>query len=169
MLTERLGIWQSIWVPSNCWGRAVLKSTTHRSGVYRYVSDVCIPDDANPEPKWDPHTYLSTTWPGSRAPHVLLKDGKSIFDLLGSDFSLVEFRDGHGQQTGCDFMATAAMGPGVLLVPVTLVGGTEAVSICEKNLGLVRSDGHVAWRGASVKDQGEADRILETVLVVVLE
>ncbi|RMJ08333.1 hypothetical protein CDV36_012050 [Fusarium kuroshium] len=131
---------------------------------YRYVSQVCIPDGSEPEPKWDPHSYLPTTWPGSRAPHVFLNDGKSIFDRLGPEFSLVEFKDNAEQDIGSDLIAKAAKGLGVPVTRVTLTGEANAAKIWERRLVLVRPDGHVAWRGDSVKDQREADRILETVV-----
>ncbi|RTE70052.1 hypothetical protein BHE90_015556 [Fusarium euwallaceae] len=128
---------------------------------YRYVSRVCIPDGSEPEPKWDPHSYLPTTWPGSRAPHVFLNDGKSIFDRLGPDFSLVEFKD---QDIGSDLIAKAAKGLGVPVTCVTLTGEANAAKIWERRLVLVRPDGHIAWRGDGVKDLREAGRILETAV-----
>ncbi|KAJ2902437.1 hypothetical protein MKZ38_000566 [Zalerion maritima] len=70
---------------------------------YRYKSTVVFsPEDdvgelrggeGVEEPKQDPHVYYPTMWPGSRAPHVFLKDGSSIFDHLGKEFTLVEFVD----------------------------------------------------------------------------
>ncbi|KAF5238822.1 hypothetical protein FANTH_10150 [Fusarium anthophilum] len=131
---------------------------------YRYVSNVCIPDDADPDPKRDPHTYLPTTWPGSRAPHVFLKDGNSILDLLGSDFFLVEFKDEPDQQIGSDLLVTVAKELGVHLVSVTLVGEANAAMVWQKKLVLVRPGGHVAWRGSSVGCHKEAKRILETAI-----
>ncbi|KAF5695699.1 FAD-binding domain-containing protein, partial [Fusarium mundagurra] len=96
---------------------------------YHYMSNVCIPNNTEPKPKWDPHTYLPTTWPGSQAPHVFLKDRNSIFDLLGSDFSLVEFKDEPDQQTGSDLVVTAAKGLGMPLVPIILVREINAAMI----------------------------------------
>ncbi|KAM5346072.1 hypothetical protein ACJ41O_009077 [Fusarium nematophilum] len=131
---------------------------------YRYVSLVCIPDGSEPEPEWDPHTYLPTTWPGSRAPHLFLSDGNSIFDRLGPDFSLVEFRDSGDQQNGGAFIIEAAKGLGVPVTHVLLTGEDNAARIWQKNLVLVRPDGHVSWRGGCVKSRREADLIVETVV-----
>src|ERR1700743_858960 len=59
---------------------------------YRYKSGIVIPDGTK-EPKWTPSEYVPTTFPGSRAPHVFLRDGTAIFDLCGMDYNLVEFVD----------------------------------------------------------------------------
>ncbi|RSL58708.1 hypothetical protein CEP54_007608 [Fusarium duplospermum] len=131
---------------------------------YRYVSRVCIPDDSEPEPEWDPHSYIPTTWPGSRAPNVFLSGGDSIFDRLGPDFSLVEFKDKVDQQNGGAFIIEAAKGLGVPLTHVLLTGENNAARIWQRNLVLVRPDGHVAWRRGCVKGRGEADRVVQTVV-----
>lgn len=131
---------------------------------YRYVSQVCIPDAFETERKWDPHSYVPTTWPGSRAPHVILGDGKSIFERLGPAFSLVQFKDQNEQETGSDFLVEAAKGLGVPLTRVILIREDNAAKIWEKKLVLVRPDEHVAWRGVSIESQREADRILKTVV-----
>ncbi|KPI37044.1 Tetracenomycin polyketide synthesis hydroxylase TcmG [Cyphellophora attinorum] len=62
---------------------------------YRYNgSGVIVTDDASQEPAWTPKEYVPSTWPGARAPHVYLSDGKtSIFDKFGTGpaFTLVDF------------------------------------------------------------------------------
>ncbi|KAH6697417.1 FAD-binding domain-containing protein [Plectosphaerella plurivora] len=131
---------------------------------YRYVSGVCVPDDHEPEPQWDPHTYLPTTWPGSRAPHVFLNDGLSIFDRLGRDYTLVEFFAPGGLDTKAGLLSKAAEELGVPLAYVPLTGEENAAKIWEKRLVLVRPDGHVAWRGDSVENGEEASRIINTVV-----
>ena len=56
---------------------------------YRYSqSPICIPDGPEP-PEDDQGNYTPTTWPGARAPHVWLKDGRSTLDLFGKGFTLL--------------------------------------------------------------------------------
>ncbi|KAF5026972.1 hypothetical protein F66182_1002 [Fusarium sp. NRRL 66182] len=129
---------------------------------YRYSSQVCIPDDSEPEPRWDPHSFLPTTYPGSRAPHVFLSDGTSILDRLGPEFSLVEFKDMPDVDVGSGFVVEAAKNLRVPVTIVALVDEANAARIWQRKLVLVRPDGHVAWRGSRVKDQREADCILKT-------
>ena len=45
------------------------------------------------EPEWKLLDYVPSTWPGVRAPHVFLEDGRAIFDLFGPWFTLVRFTD----------------------------------------------------------------------------
>ncbi len=43
-------------------------------------------------PEWNEKNYIPSTSRGARAPHVFLRDGDtSIHDLLGFDYSLVDF------------------------------------------------------------------------------
>jgi len=60
---------------------------------YRYNgSPVILPDLSKAEPIKSIERYTASTWPGSRAPHVFLADGKtSIFDHYGRCFSIVDF------------------------------------------------------------------------------
>ncbi|HUK40719.1 MAG TPA: FAD-dependent monooxygenase, partial [Candidatus Acidoferrales bacterium] len=56
---------------------------------YRYEnSPICVPD-GTPSPPLDHGLYVPSTWPGSRAPHVWLKDGRSTLDLFGKGFTLI--------------------------------------------------------------------------------
>ena len=41
-------------------------------------------------PPLDHGMYVPSTWPGARAPHVWLRDGRSTLDLFGKGFTLIE-------------------------------------------------------------------------------
>ena len=113
---------------------------------YRYEeSPIIVPDGTPPTPD-DPENFIATTRPGSRAPHVALKDGSSTLDLYGHGFVLV--RLGAAAPDGAA-IAAAAKSRGVPLRTVT-VDEPEAAAIYERRLVLVRPDGHVAWRGDAV-------------------
>ncbi|KAF4465947.1 FAD binding domain-containing [Fusarium albosuccineum] len=131
---------------------------------YRYKSPICMVDDSETEPPWDPHTYLPTTWPGSRAPHVLLSDQSSILDHLGRDFSLVDFTNDRRPDIGGSLIVQVAQEVGVPLTYIQLVNEKNAENIWERPLVVVRPDGHVAWRGDSIKDKAQARQILGTII-----
>ncbi|HXV48197.1 MAG TPA: FAD-dependent monooxygenase, partial [Candidatus Binatia bacterium] len=58
---------------------------------YRYEnSPICVAD-GTPAPALDHGLYTPSTWPGTRAPHAWLKDGRSTLDLFGKGFVLVNF------------------------------------------------------------------------------
>ena len=58
---------------------------------YRYEdSPICVPD-GTPAPPDDPAECTPSARPGSRAPHVWLRDGRSILDLYGRGFTLLRF------------------------------------------------------------------------------
>ena len=112
---------------------------------YRYeASPVCVPD-GTPEPPDTAETYEATARPGSRAPHVWLKDDRSILDLYGEGFVLLRFPGAPDSKAMSD--AAAARG-----VPLTVaeISEPEAASLYQRRLVLVRPDGHVAWRGDTV-------------------
>ena len=66
---------------------------------YRYEnSPICVAD-GTPAPPLDHGLYVPSTWPGARAPHVWLKDGRSTLDLFGKGFTLLNLSgDDHGHE-----------------------------------------------------------------------
>jgi FAD-dependent monooxygenase len=130
---------------------------------YRYRSDICIPDEnAAAEPRWLPSKYTPTTWPGSRAPHVFLNNGSAIFDHYGQHYTLIEFVD-FDTDGSVDFLLTAAKRNSVLLKHVRLIGEGNARRLWEKNLVLLRPDGHVSWRSDRISNQAKATEIIRAV------
>jgi hypothetical protein len=123
---------------------------------YRYEdSPICVADGTPPTPD-DPANYAPTARPGHRAPHVWLRDGRSILDLFGRGFALLRFA---GAADG-DALARAAAQRGVPLT-VHEVTEAEAADLYQQRLVLVRPDGHVAWRGDAAPDDavGLIDRV----------
>ena len=107
---------------------------------FRYRDSPIICGEDN-EPEWDLLKYVPSTWPGVRAPHVFLEDGRAMFDLFGQWFTLLRFGD-----TSADPMIEAARERGVPLTVVDILD-RHARSIYERDFVLVRPDQHVAWRG----------------------
>lgn len=108
---------------------------------YRYRRSPIVWPDGTPEPPWDAHRIVPTTWPGARAPHVRLESGVSVYDLLGPHFTLV---DHSGAGVGEKLADEAAR----LDAPLTYLALDDPRSrqVWERNLVLVRPDQHVAWR-----------------------
>ncbi|KAH8886616.1 FAD-binding domain-containing protein [Thozetella sp. PMI_491] len=135
---------------------------------YRYVSNLCIPDEADlaPDgcPPWNPHTYMPTTVPGSRPPHVFLTDGSSVFDHFGKNFTLVEFRDANDTvDRGSTLLVDAAACLGIPLTHTVFVDEAYVAKIWHQPLVLIRPDCHVAWRGPFVVSSSRAANIMQTV------
>jgi 2-polyprenyl-6-methoxyphenol hydroxylase-like FAD-dependent oxidoreductase len=98
-------------------------------------------------------TYTPNAAPGGRLPHFHL-DGRSLYDRLGREFSLV----GDLTLPAADALAMAAAALGVPMDAVD-VGPSDCAAHIGAGLALVRPDQHVAWRGDRVDD---AERVLRT-------
>jgi 2-polyprenyl-6-methoxyphenol hydroxylase-like FAD-dependent oxidoreductase len=110
---------------------------------YRYEdSPICVADGSAAPPD-EAGTYVPSARPGSRAPHVDLRDGRSILDLYGRGFVLLRF--------GADAPDGAALEAVAKTCSVPLqsasVQDADAAKLYERKLALIRPDGHVAWRG----------------------
>ncbi|MSP37195.1 MAG: hypothetical protein EXR70_01720 [Deltaproteobacteria bacterium] len=111
---------------------------------YRYEnSPICVAD-GTPAPELDHGLYVASTWPGARAPHVQLKDGRSTLDLYGKTFVLLNF-----SATNTTTITNSAKQVGLPLEVIAIDEPTVR-EIYEHDLVLVRPDGHVAWRGNSI-------------------
>ncbi len=112
---------------------------------YRYDDSPLVVPDGTPPPPYDTDTYVPTTRPGARAPHVWLRDGRSTLDLFGDGFTLLRLGP-TAPDTGT--IEAAARARGVPL-RVLALDDPAVTAAYERPLVLVRPDGHVAWRGAA--------------------
>ncbi len=108
---------------------------------YRYSASPVICHEPGIAPAWQWRSITATTWPGGRAPAVLLSDGSQLFDRLGTGFTLVDLS---GQGFGRPLVKEAER----RTIPMSLLALDDAaVRACwERDLVLVRPDHHVAWR-----------------------
>ena len=119
---------------------------------YRYEnSPICV-SDGTPPPVLDHGLYVPSTWPGARAPHVWLEDGRSTLDLFGKGFTLLVLSS---TPTDTRAFTTAAKKIGLPLEVVAL-DEPSVRETYERPVVLVRPDGHVAWRGDSAPDNPAA-------------
>jgi 2-polyprenyl-6-methoxyphenol hydroxylase-like FAD-dependent oxidoreductase len=144
-------------------GAAIVKAQTKKfitDGIalgYRYEnSPICWPE-ADQGPPLTVSEYFPTTYPGSRAPHAWLAQGRSTIDEFGRGFVLVRL--------GADAPDPSAIARGFAErgVPLTILPITDPAiaQLYERSLVLVRPDGHVAWRGDDLPDDPRAlaDRV----------
>jgi hypothetical protein len=122
----------------------------------RYDGSPVIAKEAGAEPPEDDLArYEPTSLPGGRAPHVWMPNGRSLYDHLGTGFSLLRFAPNRAAED----IAVAAQKRGIPLLIVD-VPMPEARALYPCELTLIRPDQYVAWRGNSVED---ADTLLRMV------
>jgi hypothetical protein len=88
------------------------------------------------------HDYTPSTVPGCRTPHLWLSDGRSLYDAMGPDYTLLRF----DPSVDVSALTRAASECGVPLA-VLDVRSREAAPLYRHKLLLSRPDQHVAWRG----------------------
>jgi 2-polyprenyl-6-methoxyphenol hydroxylase-like FAD-dependent oxidoreductase len=123
---------------------------------YFYSDSPIIAYDGEAAPHYTLYDFTQSTVPGCRTPHLWLRDGRSLYDALGPDFTLLRFDP--AVEIGRLVEAAAQRG-----VPFAVldVDGEEAASLYPRKLVLSRPDQHVAWRGNAVPDDciGLIDRL----------
>jgi hypothetical protein len=123
---------------------------------YFYEGSPIIAYDGQAHPSYTLSDFTPSSVPGCRAPHVWLRDGRSLYDALGPEYTLLRFDP--SVPVSAMFEAAARR-----RVPLALldVAEPEGRALYARNLVLVRPDQHVAWRGDSepANPLGLIDRI----------
>ena len=107
-----------------------------------YDRSPLIAYDGEAQPGYTMDQFTPSTVPGCRTPHVWLDDGRSLYDVLGPDYTLLRF-DAAVSTTA---LQDAAARRGVPL-RVLDVRSAGARGLYRHALVLSRPDQHVAWRG----------------------
>ncbi|KAF4950236.1 hypothetical protein FGADI_8324 [Fusarium gaditjirri] len=128
----------------------------HRHKSHIYPSPTA---EDGEEPLWEPSRYLPSTFPGSRAPHVFLKDGTSIFDKFGPYWTLIQFAN-EGDENLPESVLISAERTCMPLKHVVLRGEEHGQKLWEFPLVMIRVDGHVVWRGRENPGAETVDRIV---------
>ncbi|HWG31779.1 MAG TPA: FAD-dependent oxidoreductase [Steroidobacteraceae bacterium] len=109
---------------------------------YFYVDSPLIVYDGEPAPAYSMQHYRPSSVPGCRLPHLWLPDGRSLYDLLGPEFTLLRF-DASVE------VASLLQAARSLRIPLQLLdldfGGIPdpyRMPLC-----IARPDCHIAWRG----------------------
>lgn len=120
---------------------------------YGYGSSPLVVPDGRPVPAEDPVSYVPSASPGSLLPHTWLNETTSLYDLLGTGFTLLVDRDSMGGSTAGQAYAAAQAAAAMRGIPLAVVGvgpdhhGTAMATHWQAAAVLVRPDQHVAWRG----------------------
>jgi 2-polyprenyl-6-methoxyphenol hydroxylase-like FAD-dependent oxidoreductase len=117
---------------------------------YSYRGSPIIVDQPGPGPDTESFSYLPSSWPGSRVPHVWLTDGTALHDQLGRRFTLLHRR---ALNDAADGLADAFAELGVPFGTFQLDSPAAEVVLEGHDLILVRPDLHVAWRGGHAPEQ----------------
>ena len=94
--------------------------------------------------------------PGTRAPHIVLADGRSTLDLYGSQFALL-------RAAGSDGVDDWAP-PGVAAHVISADGFAAQYGLAAGGATLVRPDGVVAWRARNAASREDVSRAFATAL-----
>jgi len=122
------------------------RKVTEISGIeagYRYVDSPIVWQEPGDGPDPDNTSYVPTTWPGARLPHVWLSDGAALHDRLGPGYSLLRLGGARADTSSLEKSFREIHAP----LEVLDVAGERARDIYQYDLLLVRPDLHVAWRG----------------------
>jgi 2-polyprenyl-6-methoxyphenol hydroxylase-like FAD-dependent oxidoreductase len=109
---------------------------------YYYDASPIIAYDGETPPSYTMGSFTPSTVPGARAPHLFLRDGRSLYDALGPGYTLLRF----DRTIDIAALRAAAERRGVPLASVDIAADEAGNAYAEK-LVLVRPDQHIAWRG----------------------
>jgi hypothetical protein len=113
-------------------------------GTY-YDRSPIIAYDGSEHPSYTMDSYTPSTVPGCRTPHVWCDDGRSLYDAMGPEFTLLRF-DPALDVTALEIAAREKA------VPLKVLD-VEPREVCyDGSLVLSRPDQHVAWRGDRLPD-----------------
>ena len=109
---------------------------------YYYDQSPIIAYDGEPHPPYSMGDFTPSTVPGCRTPHLWLRDGRSLYDALGPDYTLIRF----GPAVDVTALLAAAQDR---QLPLHLldIAAAEATAPYHEKLVLSRPDQHIAWRG----------------------
>ena len=112
----------------------------HLGHIY-YPSSIVM-SDGTPLPEDDTFGYSPTSFPGARAPHAWLEDGRSTLDLFGNEHVLLTF--GATSPDGSRLIDAAHRAH--VKLAVHHIASPDIAMLYGAAFVLVRPDGHVAWR-----------------------
>ena len=118
----------------------------------RYDGSPLIVSDGTEPPPDLANDYVPTACPGGRPPHLWLGDGRSLYDLFGFEWTLLQLDPLADIAPFTE--AAQALGLDLTVVPLDVEAARD---LYQAPLALVRPDQIVAWRGHHA---GDALRVL---------
>ena len=114
---------------------------------YFYDRSPLIAYDGEAQPGYTMFDYTPSTVPGCRTPHLWLEDGRSLYDAMGPDYTLLRL----DPSVEIEALTGAAAVRGLPL-QVLDVHTSDLPAAYRQKLVLSRPDQHVAWRGDRLPD-----------------
>jgi 2-polyprenyl-6-methoxyphenol hydroxylase-like FAD-dependent oxidoreductase len=115
---------------------------------YRYIASPIIASEPGDGPEHDFMTYVPTTWPGARLPHVWLKDRTALHDRIGDGYTLLRLGRKRADTTPLEQAFASYAAPFTVLD----INEKRPHDIYGFDLLLLRPDLHVVWRGNRLPD-----------------
>ncbi|MCW2779625.1 MAG: 2-polyprenyl-6-methoxyphenol hydroxylase [Marmoricola sp.] len=114
---------------------------------YSYAGSCLVAYEPDNVTDWDTTTYTPHARPGVRLPHVWLKDGRAVQDIVGQDYTIVDLTGRAGHEALVEEFARAG-------APLEVFSSDEPAlrAAYECSLLLLRPDLHVFWRGEALPD-----------------
>jgi 2-polyprenyl-6-methoxyphenol hydroxylase-like FAD-dependent oxidoreductase len=111
-------------------------------GIFYDSSPIIAHETSEAAPGYTMANFTASTVPGCRTPHFWLGEGRSLYDAMGSDYTLLRF----DPDADAGPLLAAAQAKGI---PLTLldIDRSAAPDCYRHTLLLSRPDQHVAWRG----------------------
>lgn len=119
---------------------------------YYYDASPLIAYDGEAQPEYGMADFTSSIVPGCRAPHLWLRDGRSLYDATGGDHALLCL-DGNA---GAERLRAAAQAVGMPFRVLSVDSDDPLRAVYAARFVLVRPDQHVAWRGDVLPDDPAA-------------
>ncbi len=121
---------------------------------YQYQDSPILPQDAGAAvPAGLSIDYVPSALPGALAPHLWLRDGRSLFDTFGNGLTLLV--DGSVPPQEADRLSEAAQEAGI---PLTVVRLDEPhfQALYRTRMALVRPDQHLGWLGDALPNDARS-------------
>ena len=112
----------------------------------RYDGSPIIVSDGTQPPPDTANEYMPTACPGGRPPHLWVGDGRSLYDLFGFEWTLLQLDP--LADTGPFVDAAQALGLDLKVVSLDVEAARD---LYQAPLALVRPDQIVAWRGGDAR------------------
>ncbi|HWV51558.1 FAD-dependent oxidoreductase [Pseudorhodoplanes sp.] len=112
---------------------------------YFYEDSPLIFYDGEQHPAYSMASFTPSTVPGCRLPHAWLRDGRSIYDALGPEYTLLRFDPSIDASGLIDAAVSHGFPMALLDVDIPPAGGVYGYPLL-----IVRPDRHVAWRGHAI-------------------
>jgi hypothetical protein len=119
--------------------------------------------DGEAAPAYSMGSFVASTVPGCRAPHLWLRDGRSLYDAFGPDYTLLRTHP----EVDAGLLLAAAQARGVPLTLLDLSGEAALPPEYRHRLLICRPDQHVAWRGDEAPAEADALALMDRLRGVV--